>query len=192
MACARDAHPLDTDFGNLEESPQWKRLLVDFQSLVSTGRLYGNEEGEMTVQTRQEVLAVLEGDWASYVRRFRSLSPDEQSAFLAKQGYARIGDLLAHVVAWWQMGYRAIESYIADPQFQAADCDVDSFNAEAVARASGLDDEALIASFEKMRSFLCDFVKALPEAAFENEKVVKQFNMEIVGHLSEHNLPEKE
>jgi hypothetical protein len=145
----------------------------------------------MTVQTRQDVLDVLEGDWASYVPRFQSLSPGEQSAFLAGQGYARIGDLLSHVVAWWQSGYQAIERYLVDPQFQAADCDVDSFNAEAVARASGLDDEALIAVFEKMRIFLCDFVKALPEAAFENEKVIKQFNMEFVGHLSEHNLPEK-
>ena len=32
-------------------------------------------------------------------------------------------------------------------------------------------------------------MKAISEAAFEKEKVLKQFNMELVGHLSEHNLP---
>jgi hypothetical protein len=32
----------------------------------------------------------------------------------------------------------------------------------------------------------------LPEAAFENEKVVRQFNMEFIGHLAEHHIPEQE
>jgi hypothetical protein len=145
----------------------------------------------MTTFTRQEVLNILQGDWATYVHRFQSLSPEVQSAFLLKQGYARFADLLSHIIAWWKAGYYAIEGYLADPQFQPKEYDVDAFNAEAVAKVAGLDDDNVIESFEKMRNFLFEFVKALPENAFENQKVVSQFNMELVGHLKEHNIPER-
>lgn len=144
----------------------------------------------MSHRTRQEVLHVLQGDWANYIQRFRSLSSDSQSTFLAEQGYARLADLLSHLVAWWQVGYQAIERYVADPGSQPITYDVDTFNAEAVAKAAGLDEDQVIESFEKMRNFLVDFVNALPEAAFENEKVTRQLNMELVGHLREHAIPE--
>ena len=49
----------------------------------------------------------------------------------------------------------------------------------------------MIESFEQMRSFLFDFVEALPESAFENQKVVKQINIELVGHSSEHLIPDE-
>ena len=142
--------------------------------------------------SRQEVLNVLQGDWASYVAHFQRLTPEAQASFLAKQGYARFADLLSHIVAWWEAGYQAIEKFLVDPQFQAKDIDVDTFNAAAVAKTSGLDEDTVIKSFETMRSRWCEFVKALPETAFENEKVVKQFNMELVGHLCEHKIPERE
>ena len=146
----------------------------------------------MTAQSRQDVLNILQGDWATYVQRFRCLSPEAQSTFLAEQGYARFADLLSHIIAWWEIGYHAIERYLTDPQFQPREYDVDAFNAEAVAKAGGLDDDNVIESFEKMRSFLFEFVKALPDNAFENEKVINQFNMEFVGHLNEHDISERE
>ena len=145
----------------------------------------------MTNFTRQEVLNILQGDWGTYVRRFRCLSPEAQAIFLEEQGYTRFGDLLSHLIAWWEVGYHAIQSYLADPDFQPREYDVNAFNAEAVAKAKGLDDDQMIESFEQMRSFLFDFVEALPESAFENQKVVKQFNIELVGHLSEHLIPDE-
>ena len=146
----------------------------------------------MTTPLRQEVLNILQEDWATYVQRFRCLSPEAQSTFPAEQGYARFADLLSHIIAWWEVGYHAVERYLTDPEFQPRQYDVDAFNAEAVAKAGGLDEDNVIESFEKMRGFLVEFVKALPDTAFENEKVVKQFNMEFVGHLSDHNIPESE
>jgi hypothetical protein len=147
---------------------------------------------DMTTLTRQAVLDILQEDWATYVQRYRCLSPDARSAFLGQQGYARFADLLSHLVAWWEVGYHAIESYLADPAFQPKEYNVDAFNAEAVTKVVGIDEEAVVEAFEKMRCFLLEFVKALPDTAFENEKVVNQFNMELVGHLSDHNIPEKE
>jgi hypothetical protein len=146
----------------------------------------------MTARTRQDVLNILQGDWGTYVQRFRCLSPEAQSAFLAEQGYSRFADLLSHIIAWWEIGHHAVERYLTDPQFQPIEYDVDAFNAEAVAKAGGLDDDNVIESFEKMREFWIEYVKALPGNVFENEKVVNQFNMELVGHLSEHDLPEGE
>jgi hypothetical protein len=144
----------------------------------------------MTILTRQEVLNILQRDWGTYVQRFRCLSLEAQSTFLVKQGYARFADLLAHIIAWWEVGYHAIEKYITDPEFRPIEYDVDAFNAKAVSKAGGLDEDDVIDSFEKMRSFLIDFVNALPGTSFENEKVVNQFKMELVGHLHEHKIPE--
>jgi hypothetical protein len=142
--------------------------------------------------TRQEVLKVLQGDWAEYVQRFQCLSPESQSAFLAEQGYARLADLLSHIVAWWEVGYQSVERYLADPLSQPGEYDVNAFNAKAVAKAAGLSEDQVIESFEKMRLFLIDFVKQLPDNAFESEKVINQFNMEFVGHLNEHRIPVRE
>ena len=146
----------------------------------------------MTTLTRQEFLNTLQGDWKTYVQRFQGLSPQAQSAFLVKQGYARFADLLSHLIAWFEVGHQAVERYLADPQSQPKEYDVDAFNADAVAKVAGFDEEHVIESFEKMRIFMLEYVKALPETAFEDERVVNQLDMELVGHLSGHNIPEAE
>ncbi len=146
----------------------------------------------MSHRTQQEFLAILQKDWAEYIQGFRSMSSDAQSAFLARQGYARFADLLAHIVAWWEVGYRSIERYLAEPSSQPGNYDVNAFNAKAVAKAAGLSEEEVAASFERMRLFLIDFVKRLPRDAFENEKVVNQLDMDLIGHLDEHRIPEIE
>ncbi|MGE5776292.1 MAG: hypothetical protein ACM33V_08730 [Chloroflexota bacterium] len=146
----------------------------------------------MTHPIQQHVLDILQGDWAEYVEKLRRLSPQARSTFLASQGYARLADLLAHITAWWQVGYQSIERYLVDPAAQPGKYDVDAFNARAVAGVAGLDEAHIIGSFERMRSFLVDFVKNLPETAFEDARVVNQLNMEFTGHLGEHRLPESE
>ena len=142
--------------------------------------------------TRQEVLDVLQGDWAEYIQKFHSLSLETQSVFLRQQGYARFADLLAHIVAWWKVGFQSVERYLNDPASQPIKYDVDAINAEAIARASKFDEAQVVTSFEKMRCFLIDFVKVLPDSAFENEKVANQLKMELVGHLSEHKIAASE
>lgn len=139
--------------------------------------------------TRQQVLDILQGDWATYVARFHRLAPEAQSAFLTQQGYARFADLLAHIRAWWEVGQQTIEHYLAEPQYQVPEYAVDAFNAAAVARVQHLDEPAVVQAFEQTRQFLVDFTRRLPEAAFADERVVDQFNMELVGHLNDHQLP---
>jgi hypothetical protein len=120
------------------------------------------------------------------------MSSESQSTFLVEQGYARFADLLSHIVAWWEVGYRSVERYLTEPSFQPKEYDVNAFNAEAVAQAAERSEDEIVAAFEKMRLFLIDFVQRLPDTAFENEKVVNQLDMEFTGHLNEHRIPGKE
>lgn len=143
----------------------------------------------MITLTRQDVLNILQAEWATYVKQFRCLSPEAQTTFIAEQGFARFADLLAHIVAWWEIGHHSIEKFCIDPKFQPEEYDVDAVNAEAVAKAEGLNENSVVESFEKMRGFLYEYVKALPDNAFENEKVINQINMELIDHLSDHDIP---
>jgi hypothetical protein len=56
----------------------------------------------MDTITRQSVITLLNEDWAEYVARFQKLPSSAQAAFLEKQGYKRLADLLAHIAAWWK------------------------------------------------------------------------------------------
>jgi hypothetical protein len=144
----------------------------------------------MTELIRQQVLAALQNDWATYVERFRRLSPEAQAALLTRQGYVRLADLLAHVCAWWADGHRVIENLITDPGFGLQDYDVDAFNAQAVASVRDLDESAVIASFEAMRRRMLQLVTSLPETAFANKRIAERLQIEVIGHLAEHALTE--
>ena len=139
--------------------------------------------------TRQNVLDVLENGWGGYVGRFQSLTPLAQADFLKHQGYARLGDLLAHIVAWWETGLQAIRSYQSDPQARQPEIDVDSFNARAVAEVRGLTDQELIRAFETRRGEFVQAVNGLSEADFRDARILKQLEMELVGHLEDHKIP---
>jgi hypothetical protein len=117
------------------------------------------------------------------------MEPGARSAFLKEQGYARFADLLAQVIAWWEVGYPMIEKYLTDSQSKLREIEVDPFNAKAVESVKNLDGAAVEQSFERVRCFLIDLIKALPDSAFEDEKVITQFNMDVVGHLREHAIP---
>jgi len=139
--------------------------------------------------TRRQVLENIQNEWGTYVERYHSLSAQAQAAFLARQGYARLGDLLAHVIAWWEVSQRAIAARLVDPAFQEPDYDVDAFNARAVERFSGVDEEGIVWAFEAQRAAMVDLVAHLPDAAFQNPLITDRLHMEFVGHLQEHALP---
>jgi hypothetical protein len=144
----------------------------------------------MTDLTRTELIATLNGGWGNYIARFRALSPAEQQQWLGAQGYARFGDLLAHVVAWWVDGQQVIAHVAADPAYPLRDYDVDAFNAEAVVQYAGLDEAAMIAAYEQARTAWIPLINGLSVAAFQNPKIAERLYPEIIGHLGEHALPD--
>ena len=143
----------------------------------------------MTGLIREQYLAVIQDEWGAYVECFQALSPQAQAAFLAKQGYTRLADLLAHIIAWWEMGQRAIPALLSNPAFHEQDYDVDAFNARAVERFSELDESTVLQAFKAQHAAMTDLVAHLPAAAFQDQRILDRLHIEFVGHLREHELP---
>ena len=140
----------------------------------------------MDAITRQSVLDLLAGDWADYVPRFQALAPAAQPAFLKQQGYQRLADLLAHIVAWWEVGLQAIPRYQGDPAAQMEEIDVDSFNARAVEQVRAISDGEEIRVFEETRRKFVDAVRQMSDADFKDERILTQIRWELVNHLEDH------
>lgn len=126
---------------------------------------------------RKKTLDILNNQWGKYVQAYQDLSEAEKSAFLAKQGYQRFADLLAHVAAWWKMGMKTIEIYKVNPEYDHPSVDVYIFNAKAVAKVQYLSEAKVMVNFEKMRKKFVDYIThQLSEADFENPKIQWQLN----------------
>jgi hypothetical protein len=138
--------------------------------------------------TRDTAVHALQSGWGSYVERFRRLPEDAQQAFLRQQGYASLGDLLAHVIAWWQDAMPKIIVYLEDPQARPAEYDVDAFNAQAVRRFRGMSEVEMVGQFEATRQELIGLVESIPEWAFDDERVTRRLYAETLGHLEEHRV----
>lgn len=142
----------------------------------------------METITRQSVLDLLAADWADYVARFQALPPAAQAAFLQQQGYQRLVDLLAHIIAWWEVGLQAIPRYQGDPAARLAEIDVDSFNARVVEQVQAVTEAEEIKVFEEARNKFTNFVRQLSEDDFKDERILTQFKWELVNHLEEHRI----
>jgi len=138
--------------------------------------------------TQKSVLDLLMGDWANYIAGFQGLSPAEQAAFLEQQGYKRLADLLAHIVAWWDEGLQAIQRYKTDPSARQPEIDVDSFNARAVEAVRAVTEAEEIRVFEQTRLRFIEMVKELSAHDFKDERVLNQIRWELVNHLEEHRI----
>ncbi len=143
----------------------------------------------MTELIREQLIDTLQNGWGTYVERFRRLAPQAQADFLRQQGYARLADLLGHVIAWWQDGMPSVEKMLADPGFRSPDYDVDAFNTRAVARVRDLDEPAVVRSFDSTRQEFVALVNRLPTEAFQSKSIADRLHIEVIGHLGEHQLP---
>lgn len=140
----------------------------------------------MPAVTRTELLRALEEDWGTLAARYGALPPEEQARFVKSQGYVRFADLLAHFVAWWEEGIKALERMPHDPAYQSPEYGVDDFNAQAVRRFAAQDEAAVARTFEHTRRELVRVVTGLPEAAFGEKRIADRLYVEIIGHLQEH------
>ena len=144
----------------------------------------------MPAVTRGELLEALEREWGTYVERYSRLSGEEKKRFLKKQGYTRFADILAHFIAWWEEGLRALERMSGDPAYQSPDYSVDEFNERAIERFSAKNEEAVIRTYENLRRELVRYVTGLPEDAFRKQQFYDRLHVEILGHLEEHKILE--
>jgi hypothetical protein len=155
---------------------------------VSSGR-FVETENKLEKVTREQTLAALQEGWAAYVNRFHALSPKAQTEFLKKQGFSRFADMLAHVTAWWEEGEQVINGILGDPDYRWTTHDVDTFNARAVERFSGLDEVVVVSSYELARISFAVLVSSLPEGAFTNKKITSWLYADVIEHLQDHDIP---
>lgn len=140
----------------------------------------------MNLISRQQFLETLNGDWAVFLQRCRRLSPKDQQAYIQRQGYASLEGLLAHVVAWWQDGSQVVQQMRQDPTFQNPSYDVDTFNAQAVERFSGLNEQKMAGLFHKQREVMQALVNDLSDSELADERINSRLYYEIVSHIQEH------
>jgi hypothetical protein len=130
----------------------------------------------------------LEHNWGSLVARFRSLPPHEQGAWLAQQGYARLADLLAHVIAWWDEAVPIINRLAAGEEVENKEYDEDRFNAEAVQRFADDDEAMVVAAFEAGRKRWITLISELSDAALADPRLAERLRIELIRHYQEHVL----
>jgi hypothetical protein len=136
--------------------------------------------------SRQDVLHALKDEWGSYIERFDRFSAEEQAMFLQQQGYQRFADLLGHVIAWWQDGIPYLRRWLADPLQPQPDYDINDFNARAVERFTGSDEDAVRLEFETTRAEMIALVESMPDEALDDAKIARRLYAETIGHYSEH------
>jgi hypothetical protein len=139
----------------------------------------------MTI-TREQILASLHTDWGTFVEHFQRLSPKDQATYLQRQGYARFGDLLAHIIAWWQEGLATVPAMLSDLAYASPDHDADQFNAQAIDRLQDLNEFAIVAIFSDLRQQWINLVNDLPSDAFQDEKITRRLHIELISHYEEH------
>jgi hypothetical protein len=130
------------------------------------------------------IIDTLQREWGGCVECFNALAPEQQTAFLKKQGFGLFRDVIAHVLAWWEEGIRIIESSSdADP---CAVADVDIFNAAAVARFAVLPESEVLAEFERTRLTLVNLADSLPGEVISKANLQEWFRADVMRHYFEH------
>ncbi|GAB4504849.1 MAG: hypothetical protein Fur0043_18440 [Anaerolineales bacterium] len=138
--------------------------------------------------TLERIIQTLEDDWAHYVPRFRQLTLQEQAAFLQKQGFESLHDLLAHIIGWWEEGIKVITGMLERPDYTWEERDTDAFNQELVAKYRRWREEDLLLHYENVRTAMLDLVADLPENALDHYDIYDWLAADVVGHLEDHKI----
>ena len=133
-------------------------------------------------------LDMLQREWAAYPDQFRRLPEEEQKAFMAKQGFPRFRDLVAHNIGGWEDGLQLIDATSKDPAYRAPEKDNDVFNAELVALFGALDEAAVWKKYESTRQALIELVINLPDETYEHKEVQAWLKSDVIEHYFDHAL----
>jgi hypothetical protein len=142
----------------------------------------------MKTVPRDEFLDRLQHQWQPFVSHFQSLAAPEQQAYLKRQGYDSFKDLLAHIISWWQDGAENIALMRENPALPPKDYDVDSFNAQAVARFHDRLEPEVVRTYQSQCQRMLDLVRSLPDAELYHEHINARLYYEIIMHWKEHEL----
>jgi hypothetical protein len=153
------------------------------------GIIFGHAREHLVALSRFLVVDMLENEWATYITDFDRLDEEKKKEFLAKQGFEKFHDLLAHIVGWWEEGARIIAGIMDSPSFTWETRDTDAFNKELTEKFSTWSDADLFAHYESVRLAMIDLVAELPDDAFLNKDIEGWLKDDVVGHYEDHPIP---
>jgi hypothetical protein len=133
-------------------------------------------------------LDMLQREWVAYTGHFHALGQEQQKAFLAKQGFARFRDLLAHIIGWWEEVIQVIDATAKNPAYQTPEKDTDAFNAELVELFGKLDEADVWKKYELTRAALIELVINLSDEIYDHKEVQAWIRSDVIEHYFDHAL----
>jgi hypothetical protein len=146
------------------------------------------KEADMAEFTLRDIMRELEEGWGEYVGQFNGLSPEAQTAFLEKQGYASFHDLIAHIVGWWEEGLWIITGILEEPGFTYEMRNTDEFNRELIEKYQTWDEVDLHLHFENVRKATLELAAELNEDALTNKHIRGWLFVNVIKHLEDHKI----
>lgn len=136
--------------------------------------------------SKQRMIDFLEIEWGTYVERFNRWSKAEGGRRVKEQGYERLQDMLAHIVAWWDACMEVVAAVREGRESPRITRDFDAFNAEAVAKYKSWDEGAFLAHFEETRRKVAAEVRSMDDALFESRRVQTWMYGVFIHHARDH------
>ncbi len=133
-------------------------------------------------------LDMLEREWAGYAERFDALPEEKQKAFLDKQGFPRLRDLIAHVVGGLEDVLQVADGVSKDPAYRGPVRDNDAYNAELIELFGKLAEAEFWKRYESARRAVIEMVINLPDEVYENKEFQSWIESEVIAHYFEHAL----
>jgi hypothetical protein len=187
----------DAEFGAWYEA-QRHEMISMVQAMteeqVKSGRVAGWLDGVVLEHLKEHCVGaprfltrdILQREWAGYPARFGAFSPEKQTAFLKKQGFARFRDLAAHIIAWWEQGIESIEASAQGDVVEVDD--IDGFNAEEVDRFNKLKPGEVFVRYEQTRLTLLNLIESLPEEVYSRRDIQGWLRADVLAHYYDHAL----
>ncbi len=145
--------------------------------------------------TRQQLLDALDQGWKLYLARLAALPEETQAQYAQQQGFARVQDVLAHILGWWDLSMRRTDRVLTGPpDIRPEDHalfpeSMDAFNAETIARYQEWTRAAVEETFAATLAALEQTLLNLPEHALEDERIQRWMRSEVIDHYQAHRLP---
>ncbi len=127
-------------------------------------------------------------EWGACAARFKALHPEDQAAYLQKQGFASMHDVLAHAGVWWEEARGIIEDTLNHVERPRRKYDFDTFNAASLERFRNTPDDEFMAWLEAERQKMIRLVSSLSAEQLKMRRVYGWLDAVTLLHLKEHGV----
>jgi hypothetical protein len=128
------------------------------------------------------------GEWGLYPARFSALASDDRAAFLKKQGFSSLHDILAHVGVWWEEAEGIIRDTLEKRERPRRKYDFDEFNAVSLERFRNTPDAQFLEWYEAQRQRMVELVSSLTDEQMKIRRVPAWLDAVVLLHLKEHGV----